>query len=135
MSSKLWEMKIPDRVTIIDCSAENPLDFKFARHAYDVSDNDWIFGGRITGKSISRIPSSTLLGALEGDYLFAKSFPDSAMLRYTGIRQQINGVHRDFTRLLLPFTGVNNDVSMLVAVTRLRNPTVIDNNMGPHSKN
>lgn len=57
------------------------------------------------------------------------------MLRYTGIRQQINGVYRDFTRLLLPFTGVNNDVSMLVAVTRLRNPTVIDKNMGFNFKN
>ncbi len=133
--SKLWEMKIPNRVTIIDCSAEDPSDFIIVRHAYDVTNDDWIFGDRITGQSIGAIPSQLISAAVQKDYQYGKQCPDVGTLRYARIRQHINRAHREFSRLLLPFTSENNDIIMLMAVTQRRDPAFTGTELRPDSRN
>ena len=129
--SKLWEMKIPHRVTIYDCSAENPANFRITHHAYHAGNTDWIYGAPVMGQPICSLRSSLISEALQGDYLHSKGFQDDGTLLYTRVRQFINGVHRDYSRLLLPFSGENGDVSMIVAAIRRNKLIVNGNNLQP----
>jgi hypothetical protein len=133
--NKLWEMKIPQNTTIIDCSVKNPYNFKISRHAYDTANRKWIFGARITGQHIGLISCPMISKALQADYQYAKKYRNPKTLLYTRTRQYINGVYRDFMRLVLSFASASGDISMLLAVTRLRTPVINGSNFVPDIQN
>lgn len=132
--SKLWRMKIPNRVTLIDCSTENPYDFNILRHAYDVLNIDWCYGKSITGRRIGTVQSRMVSRSAQADYKYAKEFTDVGSLRFQGLRQRINGMDRNFMRLLLPFSDINGDVSMIGAVTRQRTLAEFGVKFEPHDQ-
>lgn len=123
---RLWHMKIPNRVTITDCTPGNPADYRIVYHAYDTSGSGWLYGQPITGLRLADLPSPLISRSLQRNYVTAKSRHASVSLHYHRVYQRINGVWRDFNRLLLPFIDAHGNVSTLMAVTRLNRPHAFD---------
>lgn len=115
----LWRLKLPHKVTIVDCSVEDPKNFQIIHHAHDVQGEAWFYRSRVTGCRIAELPSGLHAGSLQHDYLFSKNNQDPCTLGYHRVTQRIAGISRDYMRLLLPFAGADGNVSTLIAVTRV----------------
>ena len=124
--ARLWQMKIPNRVTIVDCTPSDPANFRVIYHAYDPGRSSWLYGQSITGVRLADLPSRMLSRSLQRTYVMAKSRHVSATLQYHWVRQHINGVWRNFNRLLLPFVDAHGAVSTLMIPTRLNQPLAFD---------
>lgn len=124
--AKIWQMKIPDRLTIIDCSPENPEQFKPIYRANDAGNIPAIYGNRITGQPLGKFPCKMHARHLQREYRIAKENVHPTGLRYQRIRQKISGYRRDYMRLLLPLAGPTGAVTRLVSATRLNHPTYFD---------
>ncbi len=119
---KLWDLKIPHHVALIDCAAEDPGNFFVRRHPYAITDKPWLFGKPIVGRRADAVPSRLHSHSLQADYQMAKACATRNLACYSRITQVVNGTFRDYTRLLLPFTGPFGDVTMLAAATRMHQP-------------
>ncbi len=128
---KLWELKIPQHVALIDCSSENPLNFFVERHPYDITDKPWLFGKPVSGLRAGEVPSLMLSNGLQADYQTAKACETMNLACYSRITQVVNGVFRDYTRLLLPFTGPDGKVTKLASATRMHQPASRDPELFP----
>ncbi|MBT4487254.1 MAG: hypothetical protein HN732_24170 [Rhodospirillaceae bacterium] len=119
---KVWNLKIPHHLALIDCSAIDPYNYFVVRHPYDITNMPWLFGESISGVPIGDCPSPLLSWSVQADYHAAKEHENLDQLHYSRVRQVVNGIYRDYMRLLLPFTGSGGDVTMLASVTRLLQP-------------
>ena len=122
LQAKFWQLKIPHHVTLIDCSAAHASKFRVLYHANDANNEPWLYDEPISGRPIGTLPSRLVSLSAQSDYDLAKSCETLDFVPYCSIRQVVNGVFRDYMRLLLPFTGPQGDVTMLAAVTRMRQP-------------
>ena len=125
--ARLWQMKIPHRVTITDCSQDDPRNFRILHHADDVRGESGILGIRLSGHVFSSLPNKLHTNGVQRDYADAKICQDPATLFYHRINQRLNRRERTYARLLLPFTGTGGRVTMLVAVVRsLQHPRIVE---------
>ncbi|MBT3372246.1 MAG: hypothetical protein HOA08_03940 [Rhodospirillaceae bacterium] len=123
---KLWELKIPHHVALIDCSTEDPCNFFVQSHPYDIVNKPWLFGKPASGLRTGAVPSRLHSRSVQTDYQAAKACETRNLARYSRITQVVNGVFRDYTRLLLPFAGPRGDITMLASATRMHQPASRD---------